>query len=128
MGLFGELKRRNVFRVAIAYAVIGWVIAQIAELVFDAFGSPDWVLKTFLAVLALGFPIAVLFAWAFELTPEGIKREKDVDRSESITSQTGRKLDYVIIAVLVVAIGFLLVDRTRLTEDGPVDVVNEITG
>ena len=113
MGLISELRRRNVFRVAIAYAVIAWLVAQVAELTFEAFGSPAWVLKTFLAVLVLGFPIVLVFAWAFELTPEGIKLEKDVDRSRSITRQTGRKLDFVIIGVLVLAVGFLLVDRFR---------------
>lgn len=111
MGLFTELRRRNVFRVAIAYAITAWVLAQIADLAFDNFGAPEWVSKSFLLVLLLGFPIAVLLAWAFELTPEGIKRESEVDRSESITHQTGRKLDYAIIAVLVVAVAFLLHDR-----------------
>jgi len=80
MSLFVELKRRNVFRVAIAYGVIAWVLAQIADLAFDNFGAPDWVSKSVLFVLVLGFPLAVFFAWAFELTPEGIKKEKDVNR------------------------------------------------
>jgi adenylate cyclase len=111
MSLINELKRRNVFRVAVAYAVIGWVLAQVADLAFDNFGTPEWVPKTILFVIALGFPLAIFFAWAFELTPEGVKREKDVDRSQSVTNQTGRKLDYLIIGVLVVAVGFLLSDK-----------------
>ena len=90
MSFIGELKRRNVVRVGFAYAVIGWVLAQIAEFAFDNFGAPDWVLKSFVVLLLLGLPLALFFAWAFEITPEGIKREKDVDRSESITSHTGQ--------------------------------------
>jgi len=111
MSFFEELKRRNVVRVGLAYVVIGWLLAQVAELAFDTFGAPDWVLKSFLFVLLLGLPLALFFAWAFEFTPEGVKREKDVDRSQSITAQTGRKLDYIIIGVLVFAVGFLLVER-----------------
>ena len=103
MGFFAELKRRNVFRVAIAYVVTAWLLAQVADLAFDNFGTPEWVGKTVLFLLALGFPVAVFLAWAYELTPEGIKKERDVDRSKSITSATGRKLNVVIIAVLVAA-------------------------
>ena len=84
MSLYAELKRRNVVRVGLAYAVIGWVLAQIAEFSFENFGAPDWVLKTFAVLLLLGLPLALFFAWAFEVTPDGIKRERDVDRSQSI--------------------------------------------
>ena len=106
-----ELKRRNVFRVGVAYVVIAWVLAQAAELALDSFDAPAWVMKSILLLLALGFPLALFFAWAFELTPEGLKREKDVDRSQSITRQTGRTLDFFIIGVLVIAVGLLLVDK-----------------
>jgi len=116
MGLVAELKRRNVIRVAIAYAIIAWVIAQIAELAFDSFDAPAWVLKSVLVMLALGFPLALFFAWAFELTPEGVKKQAEVDRSHSITQNTGRRLDYLIIAVLVVAVGMLLVDKFVLQD------------
>lgn len=108
MSFFGELSRRNVFRVAIAYTVVAWLIAQVAELALDSFGSPEWVMKTLLLLLSIGLPIAVIFAWAFELTPEGVKREKDVDRTASITSQTGRKIDFIIIGFLVVALVFAI--------------------
>jgi TolB-like protein len=111
MSLFEELKRRNVIRVAIAYSVIGWVLAQVAEFAFENFGAPDWVLKSVIVILLLGLPIAIVFAWAFEMTPEGIKREKEVDRSQSITPQTGKKLDRVIIAVLVVALAWFAWDK-----------------
>ncbi|MDH5323702.1 MAG: adenylyl cyclase, partial [Gammaproteobacteria bacterium] len=116
MSLIAELKRRNVFRVAVAYAVIAWVLAQVADLAFDNFGAPDWVPKSVLFILALGFPLAIFFAWAFEMTPEGVKKEKDVERSQSITSQTGRKLDFLIIGVLLIAVGLLLVDKFVLRE------------
>jgi len=106
MNFVAELKRRNVVRVGIAYVLIGWVLAQVAEFAFDNFGAPDWVLKTFVMLLLLGLPLALFFAWAFEMTPEGIKREEDVDRSQSVTASTGRKLDYVIIAALVIALGY----------------------
>ena len=111
MSFFEELKRRNVVRVGVAYVVIGWVTAQIAEFAFENFGAPDWVLKTIVVILLLGLPIALFFAWAFEMTPDGVKREKDVDRSESITSMTGRKLDRLIIAALVLAVAYFLWDR-----------------
>jgi TolB-like protein/Tfp pilus assembly protein PilF len=104
MSLFGELRRRNVFRVAIAYLVAAWLIAQVAELALDSFGSPPWVMKTLLLMLAIGLPIAVIFAWAFELTPDGVVREKDVDRTASITDKTGKKLNRVIIGVLAAAL------------------------
>lgn len=111
MSLFAELKRRNVVRVGVAYAVIGWVIAQIAEFAFENFGAPDWVLKSVVVILLLGLPIVLFFAWAFELTPEGVKREKDVDRSQSITPQTGQKLDRTIIVVLVIALAWFAWDK-----------------
>ena len=111
MSLFNELKRRNVFRVGIAYIVIAWLLAQVADLAFENFGTPDWAIKTLLFVLVLGFPLAVFFAWAFELTPEGLKKEKEVDRSQSITHHTGRKLDYTIIAILAVALTYFAYDK-----------------
>jgi hypothetical protein len=88
MSLFAELKRRNVVRVGLAYVVIGWFLAQIAEFAFENFGAPDWVLKTVVVLLLLGLPIALFFAWAFEMTPEGVKLEKDVDRSLYCLSST----------------------------------------
>jgi TolB-like protein len=104
MDFLEELKRRNVVRVGIAYLVVAWLVAQIADLILDNIQSPEWVMQTILLLLALGLPLALLLAWAFELTPEGIKKEKNVDRSESIVSSTGRKLDYAIIFLLVIAL------------------------
>ncbi|MCJ7557236.1 MAG: hypothetical protein MUP90_10035 [Gammaproteobacteria bacterium] len=114
--LFQELSRRNVFRVGIAYGVIAWVVAQVAELALDSFDAPGWVIKTLLLLLALGAPLVMLIAWAYELTPEGVKKEKDVDRSQSITHHTAHKLDYIIIGTLVVAVGLLLADKFLLRE------------
>jgi len=111
MSLFEELKRRNVFRVAITYIILAWLMAQVAELLLETFGAPDWVLKSMLALFLVGFPFALFFAWAFELTPDGLKKEKDVDRSQSITTQTGHNLDRSIIAVLVVALAYFAWDR-----------------
>ena len=91
MSLFAELKRRNVVRVGVAYIVIGWILAQVAEYAFENFGAPDWALKTFTVVLLLGLPLALFFAWAFEITPEGVKREKDVDRVKNSRSGFGRE-------------------------------------
>jgi TolB-like protein/Tfp pilus assembly protein PilF len=111
MSFIDELRRRNVFRVGIAYAIATWVLLQITEVITPILDLPDWAPKLIFVILAVGFVPALIFAWAFELTPEGIKKEKDVDRSESITYHTGRKLDFAIIAVLVLAVGLLLADR-----------------
>ena len=113
--LLTELKRRNVFRVAIVYIVVGWLTLQVAEIVLPAFDIPSWVLRAVVILLILGFPIALIFAWAFEMTPDGLKKEKDVDRSQSISPQTGRKLDFMIIGALVIGVGFLLYDKFILT-------------
>ena len=115
--LFEELKRRNVFRVSVAYLAVGWLILQVVELVLDSTNAPDWVMQIFLLAVAVGFPIAVLLAWAFELTPEGIKLERNVTRDESIVVQTGQKLNRTIIIVLIAAVAFLLVDKFFLQEE-----------
>jgi len=128
MSFFEELKRRNVVRVGIAYVVIGWVLAQVAEFAVDNFGAPDWVLKIFVVFLLLGLPLALFFAWAFEMTPEGIKREKDVDRSKSVTRQTGRKLNSIIVGVLMLAVGLLLVDKFYFSAPGDPEEVIATTG
>jgi len=111
MSLFNELKRRNVFRVGIAYVIAAWLVAQVLQLVFDSFGTPDWAMKTLLVLLATGLPFVLFFAWAFELTPEGLKRESEVDRTASITHVTSKRLDYFIIAMLAVTIGLVVADR-----------------
>ncbi len=110
-GLIDELKRRNVFKVGAAYVVLAWLLAQITDVFLENFGAPDWVIKTVLMLLLVGLPISLFFAWAFEMTPDGIKKEKDVDRSQSITPQTGRKLDFTIIAVLLLALAYFTYDK-----------------
>src|SRR5881227_414342 len=109
--LFAELKRRNVYKVAIAYAVVAWLLLQAASILFPTFEAPPWTMKVFVAVIALGFPIALVLAWAFELTPEGLKRTEDVDVSKSITRKTGRKLDFLIIGVLLAVVAILIFQR-----------------
>jgi TolB-like protein/Tfp pilus assembly protein PilF len=104
-GFFSELKRRNVFRVAIAFIVVAWLLLQVVDILLPMLALPEWVGRFVFLLLIIGFPIALLFAWAFELTPEGVKLERNVDRSESITQSTGRKLNFLIIGVLVLALG-----------------------
>ena len=111
--LFSELKRRNVVRVGTAYALVAWLIAQAGDLAADNLSFPDWFMPMLLVVLALGFPIALFLAWAFELTPDGVKKTAEVDRDASITPSTGRRLNYFIIAALVLAVVLLLGDRFR---------------
>ncbi len=104
MSLITELKRRNVFRVGVAYAIVAWLLLEVASVIFPGLHLPDWTLTFLIIVILAGFPLALIVAWAFEMTPEGIKREKDVEPAESITHVTGRKLDFAIIGLLAVAL------------------------
>ena len=106
--LFTELKRRNVFKVGVAYLVMAWVVVQITTEAVPALHLPDWINTAVFFFGIIGFPFAIFFAWAFELTPEGLKREHEVNRDESITHHTSRKLDFVIIGLLVVALGYFI--------------------
>jgi len=106
-----ELKRRNVIRIAGLYLVGAWLIVQVAGTVLPMFEAPTWLSRGIVVALAIGFLPALIFAWAFELTPEGLKREKDVERAESITPHTGKKLDRVIMAVLALALGYFAFDK-----------------
>src|SRR5437667_5126640 len=106
-----ELKRRNVYKVAIAYAIVAWLLMQIASQIFPFFEIPNWAVRLVVLLLVIGFPVAMILAWAFELTPEGIKRAEDVDLSPTLTRKTGRKLDFFIIAVLLLVIGILVFQR-----------------
>ena len=122
MSFFEELKRRNVIRVGIAYVIIAWLILQFSDVVLNNIEAPGWVFQVIMLMLGLGFPMVLIFAWAFEMTPEGLKKEKDVDRTQSITPQTGRKLDRMIIGIMAVVITFLVLDRFVLkTGDEPRD-------
>src|SRR5947208_14825055 len=93
---FAELKRRNVYKVALAYAVVAWLLIQVATQVFPFFEIPNWAVRLVVLLLVIGFPVALILAWAFELTPEGIKRTEDVDLSPTLTRRAGRKLDFLI--------------------------------
>ena len=111
MRLVSELRRRNVFRMAVLYAVAAWLIMQAAEVVIGLAHLPDWIGPTTLGLLAVGFPIALIFSWFYEITPEGISLEKDVDRSESITHVTGRRLDFIVISLLCAAVILFAYDK-----------------
>ena len=125
MSIVQELKRRNVIRVAIAYAIAAWLLIEISATTFPMLRLPEWTATFVTVLLMIGFPVALIFAWAFELTPEGLKREEDVDRSGSITHSTGRKLDFVIIGTMAVALLYLAVThdwsgKQELAEPGEI--------
>ncbi|MFT5139037.1 MAG: TolB-like protein/Tfp pilus assembly protein PilF [Lysobacterales bacterium] len=111
MSFFEELKRRNVFRVGIAYAVTVWILIQALSIFMPMFEAPEWVMKVISIVLLAGFPVVLIIAWAYELTPDGIKRDEDVDHSKSIAPNTGKKLNSMIIGLMAIAIVFLLFDK-----------------
>ena len=127
MSLFNELKRRNVFKVSAAYIIVGWLIMQIGEVMSPALHLPGWINSVLAFFIILGFPFALFFAWAFELTPEGLKKEKDVDRSQSITHRTGRKLDFIIIGLLVLALGYFTYDKFVLDLSRDAELVRATT-
>ena len=111
MDFITELKRRNVFRMAGRDLVGAWLLTQVAGTVLPMFGAPEWVPRTIVIVLALGFLPALVFAWVFELTPEGIRRDADIAPEHSIAPQTARRMDRMIIAVLLVALLFFGLSR-----------------
>ena len=132
MSLFKELKRRNVFRVAIAYLAGAWLLIEVAGTLFPVFGIPDWGVRFVVIVSALGFLPALIVSWAYEMTPEGIKREKDVVRDTSIIHVTAKRLDGITISLIVAALAFILADRFWLSPrheeqlEAPTTVVNDI--
>jgi len=129
MSFVQELKRRNVFRVAVAYIIVGWLVLQVADTLAPALRLPDWFLSAVAFLILLGFPFALIFAWAFEVTPEGVKREKEVDRSQSITEQTGQKLNLTIIALLAIAVVYFAIDKFVLQPEATTgDEVVETAG
>ncbi len=104
---FAELKRRNVYKVAVAYLVVAWLLIQAASILLPTFEAPAWVMKVLVALLVLCFPIALALSWAFEITPEGIKRESEVEPNKSIRGRTGRKIVGVTVALAVIAVGLM---------------------
>lgn len=111
MSFLSELKRRNVVRMAVLYAVGGWVLLQIADVLFDQLGVPPWAFRLVLGLLLLGFPVALIFSWVFELTPEGVKRTREVEPGQTTVEQTGRRMNVLIVVLLLVAIAGLVADR-----------------
>src|SRR5205814_1308398 len=114
--LFAELKRRNVIRFAGLYLVGSWLLVQVASTVLPMFGAPDWLPRTVVILLAIGFVPALIFSWVFELTPQGLRRDEDVRPDESIAPQTGRRMNRMIIAVLVIALGYFVFDKFVLSQ------------
>jgi len=127
MTFFSELKRRNVVRMAVLYVVASWVVLQIADVLFDPLGLPDWTFRLVLILLLLGLPFALIFAWVFEMTPEGLKRERDIDRSASVVAHTGRKMNSLIVILLLVAIAGLVFNRFMPTGGEAVPIAAETT-
>ena len=125
MSVFRELKRRNVFRVGIAYVAVSWVLLQLGDVVFDLLELPAVFGKFLIALLALLFFPILFFSWAYEITPEGIKKESEIDRDQSITHLTGRKLDLLTIGLVIFGIAFVLFDRSVLQRQVN-DVANDV--
>jgi TolB-like protein len=123
--VWGELKRRNVVRVAVAYAIVSWLILQLTDVLMPLLSLPEWVGGLVFLLLVVGFLLALILSWAYELTPEGVKKERDVDRSDSVTRVTGRKLDFFIIAALSLALVFVVIDQYVLEEPAPAAEVSE---
>ena len=115
MSLYEELKRRNVLRVAIAYLALAWLLIEVAGTLFPGFGIPAWAFRFVVILLALGLLPTLIVSWAYEITPEGVKREKDVVRDTSITHLTAKRLDGITITLMVVVVAFILVDRLWLS-------------
>ena len=125
MSLYHELKRRNVIRVAIAYLAASWLLIEAAETIFPLYGFGDAPARIVVTLLAIGFPLFLVFSWVFEITPEGLKLEKDVKREESIGPKSGKKLDRVIILLLALALGYFAVDKFVLEPARVSDLVEE---
>ncbi|MDJ0655438.1 MAG: tetratricopeptide repeat protein [Xanthomonadales bacterium] len=123
--LFQELRRRNVFRVSTAYVITAWLLAQVADLALESFEAPAWVMKAILLVLVMGLPVATLLAWAFEITPEGIRRDSDVGQ---VGVRGGGRLNQIIIGLLVVALGYFIWEsrfKGGTEQVGPASVVEK---
>lgn len=115
--VWAELKRRNVVKVALAYGIVGWLLIEVSSTVFPVVQLPDWTVTLVIMLVLLGYPLALILSWAFELTPDGIKSTKTIESTESITHATGRKLDFLIIGVMGLAIIFLLIDNHVLVDE-----------
>ena len=131
MTLFAELKRRNVLRMAGLYLVASWLIVQVTSTLLPAFDLPSWILRALILLLVVAFIPTLIFSWVYELTPEGLKREHEVDRSGSITPDTGRRMDRATLALLALAVGIFAIDRfvlapRRAASAGPADTSTKV--
>ncbi|HSD69920.1 MAG TPA: hypothetical protein VLB07_10215, partial [Woeseiaceae bacterium] len=127
-GFLSELKRRNVFRVGIAYAAVGWLTVQVASVFFPIFHAPEWVLQVLATLILLGFPVALILAWAFEVTPSGIMRTADVPPGQSARTSTGRRLEILTVAALALLVAVLGVERFSRVENVPSTRSADVTG
>ena len=119
---WGEVKRRNVFKVAVAYAIVAWLIIEMTSTVFPALKLPEWTITFVTALILISFPVILIGAWAFEVTPDGMKRTREIPLEHSITHITGRKFDFTIIGLLAIAVVFLIVDNYVLVGEPASDV------
>jgi TolB-like protein len=117
--MWGELRRRNVFKVAVAYAIVAWLLIEMAATVFPALKLPEWTVTFVTALILISFPVILIGAWAFEVTPDGLKRTREVPLEHSITHITGRRFDFAIIGLLAMAVVFLIVDNYVLVGEPP---------
>jgi TolB-like protein/Tfp pilus assembly protein PilF len=124
VSVIAELKRRNVVRVAVLYGLAAWLILQVADVLVPALGLPDWVMRLVTLLLLLGFPLVLIFSWAYELTPAGVKQQHEADRDPSITHETGRKINYLIGALALLAIAVVAVERF-IPHTEPIPVATE---
>jgi TolB-like protein len=122
MSLYQELKRRNVFRVAAAYVVTSWLVIQVVETIFPAFGFGDAAVRLVVIVFAIGLLPALVVSWVFEITPEGLKKEKDIDHTASMTHKTGKQLDRIIMVVLALALGYFAFDKFVLAPERETEI------
>jgi len=125
LSLYNELKRRNVLRVTAAYVVVSWLVIQVVETVFPAFGFGDAAVRIVTIVLAIGLIPTFILSWAFEITPEGLKKDKDVDRNQPIAAHAGKKLDRIIMVVMALAIGYFAIDKFVLSESREAYIAEE---
>src|SRR5204863_720446 len=122
---FAELKRRNVYKVAVAYAIVGWLLVQVATQVFPFFEIPNWAVRLVVLAIVIGFPIALVIAWAFELTPEGLKRTEDVDLAAS--ARQPRKRAWIVVIIVAGAMSLGLFFLGRMTAPGKQSGANEVS-
>ena len=122
MSFFTELKRRNVFKVGVTYVIVAWLLIQVASILFPTFDAPPWVMRVFIVVLIFGFPVAIILAWAYELTPEGIKPTSETQLEQNVTDQPGRKFNFLITGLLicvVVSVGLFWLFSQNETHEKP---------